>query len=222
MTENADNKGESEKRIEDGSDVPILLSEIGSRISEISRKHGKKGFAAKAHISESHLYRYLAGKSDPTASKIIAMAKAANVRPGWLLTGEGPKMLITDEAHSAKGSYQLSAIREDSEVSYGFTATPMNSEKSAQQAAVTDIVNNHEAQAPIPMTIYARLAGPLANLVPDLEGQREAVLGRCIDILRVATDDEVAEMLLFSEEELSQIVEIAMASYRIACERRGV
>ncbi|MEQ4538060.1 MAG: helix-turn-helix domain-containing protein [Billgrantia sp.] len=91
MTESKENSGESEGQKNKRSEVPILLSEIGSRISEISRPYGKKGFAARARISESHLYRYLQGKSDPTATRIVAMAKAAKVRPGWLLTGEMPK-----------------------------------------------------------------------------------------------------------------------------------
>lgn len=222
MTENSYKKGESEKRKDDGSDVPILLSEIGSRISEISRKYGKKGFAVKANISESHLYRYLAGKSDPTASKIIAMAKAANVSPGWLLTGEGPMI----DSYSKERSGNTSALMEhpkDYLFDEPYSNRPLREQlDSAQKAAVTDIANNQDAPPAIPMTVYARLVGPLANLVPDLEGQREAVLGRCIDLLRAATGDEVAEMLLFTEEDLTHVVEVAMASYRIACERRGV
>lgn len=106
MTENKGKFEESEVSDENGSELPFLISEIGSRISEISRYSGKKGFAAKAHISESHLYRYISGKSDPTASRLVAMAKAAGVRPGWLLTGELP-MRQGDHAKEEVGSYRV-------------------------------------------------------------------------------------------------------------------
>lgn len=34
---------------------------------------------------------YLSGKTEPRASDILAIAKAAGVRPEWLLTGEAPE-----------------------------------------------------------------------------------------------------------------------------------
>lgn len=83
---------ESEDLARIGSGVPIPGSGIGTRISEIASRVGsKKALARKAHISESHLYRYISGKSEPTASKLVALADAGKVSISWLATGEGNK-----------------------------------------------------------------------------------------------------------------------------------
>jgi transcriptional regulator with XRE-family HTH domain len=42
-----------------------------------------------ANISESHLYRYISGASEPTASRLVALADAAGVSVDWLATGRG-------------------------------------------------------------------------------------------------------------------------------------
>lgn len=50
---------------------------------------GKRMLAEAAGMSEPQLYRYLRGDGEPSASKLTAIAKAAKVDVGWLLTGEG-------------------------------------------------------------------------------------------------------------------------------------
>ncbi|MQM37775.1 putative HTH-type transcriptional regulator [wastewater metagenome] len=63
---------------------------IGARISEIAAHvGGKKALAARAGVSESHLYRYIAGASEPTAGRLVALARAGGVSVAWLATGEG-------------------------------------------------------------------------------------------------------------------------------------
>jgi phage repressor protein C with HTH and peptisase S24 domain len=47
-------------------------------------------FAKKCGVAESLLRKYLSGQSAPGMAKLIAIAKAANVRIEWLATGEGP------------------------------------------------------------------------------------------------------------------------------------
>lgn len=53
-------------------------------------KNNHSLFVQESGISQGALKRYLAG-GDPSRSKLIAMAKAANVNLLWLATGEGPK-----------------------------------------------------------------------------------------------------------------------------------
>lgn len=50
---------------------------------------GKRALAAASGISESQLYRYMADESSIPAERLVAIAHAAKVNPGWLLTGEG-------------------------------------------------------------------------------------------------------------------------------------
>ncbi|MCP5405075.1 MAG: methyltransferase domain-containing protein [Pseudomonadaceae bacterium] len=49
---------------------------------------GKRALAKAAGLSEAQLFRYLNGASDMAVSRLTAIAEAAKVSPGWLLTGE--------------------------------------------------------------------------------------------------------------------------------------
>ncbi|MFZ2619625.1 MAG: methyltransferase domain-containing protein [Alphaproteobacteria bacterium] len=51
------------------------------------RAGGKRALAQAAGFSEAQLFRYLRGDSAPDAEKLLAIAKAAKVDAGWLLTG---------------------------------------------------------------------------------------------------------------------------------------
>lgn len=69
--------------------VPASLAELGTRIREVSeRLGGKKTLAQAAQIRESQLYRYISGENLPGLETLLAIAKAAGVSPGWLLSGD--------------------------------------------------------------------------------------------------------------------------------------
>lgn len=55
----------------------------------VERTGGKRAMATAALISEAQLFRYLNGESDIPSDRLLAMAKASQVDPGWLLTGHG-------------------------------------------------------------------------------------------------------------------------------------
>jgi transcriptional regulator with XRE-family HTH domain len=46
-------------------------------------------FANKSGFSPAAIYKYLAGKSEPSRPVLISMAKAAGVNIEWLMTGKG-------------------------------------------------------------------------------------------------------------------------------------
>jgi transcriptional regulator with XRE-family HTH domain len=46
--------------------------------------------ARKSGLSRRVLDKYRTGKSDPSRARLVALAKAADVRVDWLATGEGP------------------------------------------------------------------------------------------------------------------------------------
>lgn len=63
---------------------------LAARLNECAtRVGGKRALAQSAGLSEAQLFRYINGDSDMTATRAMALAKAAGVDVGWLLTGEG-------------------------------------------------------------------------------------------------------------------------------------
>lgn len=54
---------------------------------------GQLELSKKTGISARTINSYALGESDPSRSRIAAIAKAANVSAGWLVTGEGPMLL---------------------------------------------------------------------------------------------------------------------------------
>lgn len=153
-------------------------------------------------------------------------------------------MILIDEAHSATGNGLPPSIHEDQEASFAFTGTPKSKssegyeeddsvgpvrieemEAHFERARKADIeagTSSYAQTLPIPMTVYVRLVGPLAELAPDDEWHREAILARAISALRALTYDDPVEMLHFQEPDLRNIVASACTAYRIASERRGV
>ncbi len=81
------------------------LAGLGDRISKIADLvGGKKNLARSIGISESQLYRYIAGDSQPTVEPLAAIAKCGNVHLDWLVLGEGPTG-ISAEINDLKGIY---------------------------------------------------------------------------------------------------------------------
>ena len=80
------------------------LSGLGSRIAKIADLvGGKKNLAHTIGISESQLYRYISGDSQPTVEPLAAIAKCGEVHLDWLVLGDGPTGLL-NEIHDVKGS----------------------------------------------------------------------------------------------------------------------
>lgn len=53
------------------------------------RLGGKRALATASQISEAQLYRYMGGESAIPHDRLLALAQAAKVDAGWLLTGHG-------------------------------------------------------------------------------------------------------------------------------------
>lgn len=83
--------------------------------------HGKRNLAEKSGISEAQLFRYLKGTSEISAAKVVAIAQAAGVEPGWLLTGEGPSNpLIISETDKDQLLEDLACVLEETLVEYEY------------------------------------------------------------------------------------------------------
>lgn len=89
----------------DDQQLTSALSGLGERISKIADLVGGKKTLAKAiGISESQLYRYISGDSQPTVDPLAAIARSGNVHMDWLVLGEGPTGLIQD-INETRGLY---------------------------------------------------------------------------------------------------------------------
>ena len=64
------------------------MTTFSTRLEECAAKVGSKvKLAEQAGISFSQLMRYMNGSSKPTVPRLMALADAARVTPGWLLSG---------------------------------------------------------------------------------------------------------------------------------------
>ncbi|SMF94337.1 Helix-turn-helix [Methylomagnum ishizawai] len=94
--------GDEQPKTKVGQGSPFL-SDLGSRINEVAAKvGGAKVLADMAGISESQMHRYIAGTSEATVSKLVAIAKYGGVSVAWL-TGERPvkEQIATDRLEIA-------------------------------------------------------------------------------------------------------------------------
>ena len=92
MIEIKKNKGKKEQPVESEREGPILTSGIGTRIGGIADMvGGNSSLARMCGFSESVIRKWRLEMSEPCASDLVVMARAANVTIEWLTTGEGNK-----------------------------------------------------------------------------------------------------------------------------------
>lgn len=219
-----------------------MTTEIGCRLVQIRGQKSQASFAQELGVHKNTLGGYERGERKPDSDTLIRLTEAG-YNANWVLTGKGP-MILVDEAHSAGGEEYPLSIQENHRAGIAFTGTPKSvpsegykeedrggpvrieeMEVHFERARKADIeagTSSYAQTLPIPMTVYVRLVGPLAELAPDDEGHREAILERAISALRALTYDDPVEMLHFQEPDLRNIVASACTAYRIARERRGV
>lgn len=84
-------KGKSEKSAVFGAENSEMLSELMMRIRQCADLAGSgDALAQKAAIPRRTLETYMAGDAEPKTTRLVAIARAANVNIAWLAAGEGP------------------------------------------------------------------------------------------------------------------------------------
>lgn len=89
-------------------ETTVSISEHGieSRLEALaSRVGGKRALAQMAGISESQLYRILAGESMPKMDSVIRICEATGVSVDWLATGRGPGPGDEHQVRDGSSSY---------------------------------------------------------------------------------------------------------------------
>ena len=223
------------------------IDAFSERFREAMKGRTPYSIQKQTGIAQSLIGKYMTGSSTPGTDKLVVLANVLGVSVTWLATGEGPKpykeeikdVLDLGEHHStASHGSQATDIREDQEAAIAFTGTPKRGAtgdyegrnsgepvrveeqeayfERARKADVADAMPNVVA---IPTTLYARLAGPLAELVPN-EKHREPVLETTLEILRAATRNNVVDMLHLDEGDLRNAVGLAVSACTLVLDRQ--
>ena len=66
-------------------------TDFPSRLAELIGDSSVRGFARKAGVSDTFLRQCLAGRTEPTRTKLIALATAGDSTVEWLATGGGTR-----------------------------------------------------------------------------------------------------------------------------------
>lgn len=69
------------------------------RLATLIGRLSVRAFARKAGVSDTFLRQCLAGRTEPTRTKLLAIARAGSASVEWLATGQGP-MRDTDVVRS--------------------------------------------------------------------------------------------------------------------------
>ncbi|QKT03452.1 helix-turn-helix domain-containing protein [Ectothiorhodospiraceae bacterium 2226] len=113
---------------------PAGVKGLPQRIAMVADVMGKKELARRSGISESQLYRYIGGQSQPTVEPLVALAAAAGVSIRWLVSGEGPVREDAAAAHvpAPLEGDRLSAVLEAVERALAVRETPLTPHKKAE------------------------------------------------------------------------------------------
>lgn len=71
------------------SDTPA--STFPARLADVIGNSSVRAFARRASVSDTFLRQCLAGRTEPTRTKLLAIAEAGGVSVEWLATGQGTR-----------------------------------------------------------------------------------------------------------------------------------
>jgi len=81
-------------------------AEFRARLVQVMERFGSVAALARAvGISDNAIYKWLAGRGQPSVANLIALARAGNVTLEWLATGSEPAAAPSVEAHARKGDF---------------------------------------------------------------------------------------------------------------------
>lgn len=183
-------------------------------------------FAKKCGVSDSLVRKYLGG-SLPGLDKLLLLAKAAEVRVGWLATGEPPMREDEPEPQTLtiEGARRTAEaggkVEEDSGVAYGGAPLaplrePIEKVRSARGKSAA--AGGGQSHLVIPVTLYVRLIEPLKEMTSG-EEEREWVINRIGAVLDELAQGSVEDMLELREDDLVLAMKLVLRMRDICGER---
>lgn len=75
--------------------INVIDDQFPKRLTQLIGAGSIRGFARRAGVSDTFLRQCLAGRTEPTRTKLIAIAAAGGVTVEWLATGHGARQYDT-------------------------------------------------------------------------------------------------------------------------------
>jgi transcriptional regulator with XRE-family HTH domain len=113
---------------------------VGRVRTAVEKSGGPSLVASRSGLARRTINAYLVGETDPSRERILALAEATDVRPEWLLTGQGPMRLegVAEQSIPYRDSPPLDLARLAKALEYVETAVVRSDRKPtfAQKARV--------------------------------------------------------------------------------------
>lgn len=170
MNQQLNHESEAQERPEEPVPIPSAESELAERIKSLVGDESQAAFARRSGVGESLLRQYFAG-TEPSASRLVRLADAANVSIEWLATGRGPKDRAAGAAQLDHGRLALAIAS----VQRGLDGTGA---KVAPEAFAELVASFYRTLGPAPAGPPPERAGQVVT------GSGNVVVGR--DTVRVA------------------------------------
>ena len=136
---------------------------------------GKRAMATSALISEAQLFRYVSGETALTADRLIDIAKAAQVNPSWLLTGEGEmSTLVSVERRPIfRSSLMVQLIQVFEELLIEFEKTFSPRQRSRAITYIYNALRHEERRRGIEFTLQKFDMLKYINFLSELRTEEE-------------------------------------------------
>lgn len=116
-----------------------------ARLGELIGNSSVRAFARKAGVSDTFLRQCLAGRTEPTRTKLMALARAGGTSVEWLATGGGSRHVVKDPApHPGLDRSLLESVIGTVEQVLGDTGCSLSADRKA--LLVTVLYEMHTGQ----------------------------------------------------------------------------
>ena len=140
----------------DSTNGDATTSTFPARLADVIGDSSVRAFARRAGVSDTFLRQCLAGRTEPTRPKMLAIAEAGSVSVEWLATGQGTRTYglatpaVLESGHEPDRE-TLEAVIEIVESVLEDTDRPLSpSNKARLICAVYEMRSSHGARSLLP------------------------------------------------------------------------
>lgn len=147
-----------ESKVKDSNSSPYPSCDNGNRPDDFPARLGKligdssvRAFARKAGVSDTFLRQCLAGRTEPTRTKLLALARAGETTVEWLATGDGNRHAAAEAAGPDPGLDRalLESVITAVEQVLGETGCSLSADRKALLVTVLYEMHTGDERTPI-------------------------------------------------------------------------
>ena len=147
-----------------------LSNSLEERIRFLLMRVNKAQLSEIAGVSETQVYRYIAGENEPRVSVLRRMAAGTGVTPGWLLSGSGR---VFEEDHDYLLDLDQELLTRILETLDELTPRPKNGDDYRIRAEVAVAAYRHALQTiPEPARRSEMVGGILRTMAPLMKSDK--------------------------------------------------